>query len=103
MADAMALLASQRFLEEPQNNLLHFIESGPPLREPNIQVWSVILRGDRSLTLRHFQHNERPLNDGGQEVLKHVARLWGFGVQLESINAKGDTTQRWSVPAPVTD
>ncbi len=69
-------------------------------REPNIQVWNVNLRGDRSLTLRHFQHNDRPLHDSGQEVLKHVARLWGFGVQLESTNAKGDVTKRWSVPAP---
>jgi stage V sporulation protein R len=33
-------------------------------------------------------------------VLKHVARLWGFGVQLESVNAKGDVTKRFSVPAP---
>ena len=69
-------------------------------REPNIQVWSVNLRGDRSLTLRHFQHNDRPLHDSGQEVLKHVARLWGFGVQLESANAKGDITKRWSLSAP---
>ena len=35
-----------------------------------------------------------------QEVLKHVARLWGFGVHLESTNAKGDVTKRWTVPAP---
>ncbi len=69
-------------------------------REPNIQVWNVNLRGDRSLTLRHFQHNNRPLDDGAQEVLKHVARLWGFGVQLESVNAGGDVTQKWSVSAP---
>ena len=69
-------------------------------REPNIQVWNVNLRGDRSLTLRHFQHNDRPLHDSGQEVLKHVARLWGFGVQLESANAKGDITKRWSLPPP---
>ena len=69
-------------------------------REPNIQVWSVNLRGDRSLTLRHFQHNNRPLHDTAQEVLKHVARLWGFGVQLESANAKGEVTKRWSVPGP---
>ncbi len=69
-------------------------------REPNIQVWNVNLRGDRSLTLRHFQHNDRPLDDSGQEVLKHVARLWGFGVQLESTNAKGDVTKRWTVGAP---
>ena len=69
-------------------------------REPNIQVWNVNLRGDRSLTLRHFQHNDRPLHDSGQEVLKHVARLWGFGVHLESTNAKGDVTKRFSVPGP---
>jgi stage V sporulation protein R len=69
-------------------------------REPNIQVWNVNLRGDRSLTLRHTQHNDRPLDDGAHEVLKHAARLWGFGVQLESVNAKGDITRRWSVPAP---
>ncbi len=69
-------------------------------REPNIQVWNVNLRGDRSLTLRHFQHNGRPLHDTAQEVLKHVARLWGFGVQLESVNAAGDVSKRWSLPAP---
>ncbi len=69
-------------------------------REPNIQVWNVNLRGDRSLTLRHFQHNDRPLADGAQEVLKHVARLWGFAVHLESVNGAGDIAKRWTVPAP---
>jgi stage V sporulation protein R len=72
-------------------------------REPNIQVWNVNLRGDRSLTLRHFQHNDRPLHDSAQEVLKHVSRLWGFGVQLESVNGKGEITGQWSVPAPEHD
>jgi stage V sporulation protein R len=66
-------------------------------REPNIQVWNVNLRGDRSLTLRHTQHNDRPLHDTSQEVLKHVARLWGFDVHLESVNGAADTTRRWSV------
>ncbi|MCE2910882.1 MAG: SpoVR family protein, partial [Rubrivivax sp.] len=69
-------------------------------REPDIQVWNVNLRGDRALTLRHFQHNGRPLNDAADEVLRHVARLWGFGVQLESVDARGDVGRRWSVPAP---
>lgn len=69
-------------------------------REPNIQVWSVNLRGDRSLTLRHTQHNDRPLHDTAQEVLKHVARLWGFGVHLDSVNSQGTVTKHWSVPAP---
>jgi stage V sporulation protein R len=69
-------------------------------REPNIQVWSVNLRGDRSLTLRHTQHNDRPLHDSAQEVLKHVSRLWGFGVQLDSVDSHGTVTKHWSVPAP---
>jgi stage V sporulation protein R len=69
-------------------------------REPDIQVWNVNLRGDRSLTLRHFQHNRRPLHDSAEEVIKHVARLWGFGVQLESVDDAGRVTRQWSVPAP---
>ena len=68
-------------------------------REPNIQVWNVNLRGDRALTLRHTQHNARPLADSALEVLKHVARLWGFGVHLDSVDASGDVTQRWVAEA----
>ncbi len=71
-------------------------------REPNIQVWNVNLRGDRSLTLRHTQHMNRPLHESAQEVLKHVARLWGFDVHLESVNARGDVAQRWSARGPQT-
>ena len=67
-------------------------------REPNIQVWNVNLRGDRSLTLRHTQYHDRPLADSTLEVLKHVARLWHFGVQLESVNSAGKVTKNWSVP-----
>ena len=51
-------------------------------REPNIQVWNVNRRGDRTLTLRHTQYLDRPLGDSTLEVLKHAARLWGFGVTL---------------------
>jgi stage V sporulation protein R len=52
-------------------------------REPNIQVTRVDLRGDRSLTLRHTQHQRRPLGPTTDEVLKHLHRLWGFPVRLE--------------------
>ena len=69
-------------------------------REPNIQVWNVNLRGDRSMTLRHFQHNNRPLDGSAQEVLKHVARLWGFGVHLECVGGSGAVVSKWSVAAP---
>ncbi|RXZ42492.1 SpoVR family protein [Crenobacter cavernae] len=60
-------------------------------REPNIQVWSVNMRGDRSLTLRHVMHHRRPLEAASaNEVLKHVARLWGFNVRLESVDEDGE-------------
>ncbi|MES2932719.1 MAG: SpoVR family protein [Pseudomonadota bacterium] len=58
-------------------------------REPNIQVWSVNTHGDRALTLRHTQFQRRPLNPQTDEVLKHVARLWGFDVILETIGPDG--------------
>ncbi len=70
-------------------------------REPNIQVWSVNLRGDRSLTLRHIRQNDRPLDDSAEEVIKHVARLWGFKVRLESVDGHERVMQHWEVtPAP---
>jgi len=56
--------------------------------EPDIQVYNVNIRGNRALTLRHYQHNKRPLNEETSEVLKHVRRLWGYDVRLESV---GDT------------
>jgi spore cortex formation protein SpoVR/YcgB (stage V sporulation) len=58
-------------------------------REPNIQVYNVNRRGDRSLTLRHTQYQRRPLGDSTPEMLKHLVRLWGFTVRLESANADG--------------
>jgi len=66
-------------------------------REPNIQVWNVNLRGDRSLTLRHTRHNDRPLDNGAEEVVKHVARLWGFRVRLESVDSHDRVLQHWEV------
>ncbi|PKO80709.1 MAG: SpoVR family protein, partial [Betaproteobacteria bacterium HGW-Betaproteobacteria-13] len=59
-------------------------------REPNIQVWNVDLRGDRSLTLRHQRWQGRPLAENAEEVVKHIARLWGFTVRLESANDAGE-------------
>jgi spore cortex formation protein SpoVR/YcgB (stage V sporulation) len=58
-------------------------------REPNIQVVSVDRRGDRSMTLRHYQHNRRPLGDSVDEILRHIRRLWGFPVRLESLDDNG--------------
>jgi len=63
-------------------------------REPDIQIWDVDVRGDRSLTLRHNQIDRIPLGDSADEVLKHVHRLWGFDVHLESVNDLGERTVR---------
>ena len=58
-------------------------------REPNIQVFNVDRRGDRSLTLRHYRYNRRPLGDSVPEMLRHLRRLWGFTVRLESVDEEG--------------
>jgi spore cortex formation protein SpoVR/YcgB (stage V sporulation) len=60
------------------------------MNEPNIQVQNVDIRGDRSLTLSHIPHNGVPLADSSGEVLKHLRRLWSFGVKLETLDANGE-------------
>ncbi|MDR7051610.1 stage V sporulation protein R [Duganella sp. 3397] len=66
-------------------------------REPNIQVWAVNTRDDRALTLRHTQFQRRPLNQQAGEVLKHVARLWGFDVHLETTGPGGEVISAMEV------
>lgn len=56
-------------------------------REPNIQIYQADVRGDRSLTLRHYMHQGRPVEEeSSMEIIKHIHRLWGFDVRLESID-----------------
>jgi stage V sporulation protein R len=69
-------------------------------REPNIQVYSVDIRGDRSLTLQHVQHNRKPLGSSTDEVLKHVHRLWGFDVHLHSMQDDEITASYHCPPKP---
>ncbi|MBI2308205.1 MAG: SpoVR family protein [Rhodocyclales bacterium] len=58
-------------------------------REPNIQVWNVDFSGDRSLTVRLFTYQRRPLHESYEAVLEHLATLWGFTVRLEQQDADG--------------
>lgn len=60
--------------------------------KPDIQVWNVDMKGDRKLYLRHNIHNGVKLGPYTDEVLKHIRRLWGFGVQLESIDSQTNET-----------
>jgi spore cortex formation protein SpoVR/YcgB (stage V sporulation) len=70
-------------------------------REPNIQVQSVDIRGDRTLTLRHTRNMRRPLSGSTSDVLKHVHRLWSFPVKLECV--EGDATvAELRCPPPAT-
>jgi stage V sporulation protein R len=61
--------------------------------EPNIQIYDVDLKGDRTLTLRHTQYHRMPLDKSINEVLKHVVRLWGFDVYLETVNENNSIVQ----------
>jgi len=56
--------------------------------EPDIQVYEVDVRGDRSLTLHHHQNSRKPLNENTEEVLKHLHRLWGFDIFLFSYDGQ---------------
>ena len=66
-------------------------------REPDIQVYEVDVRGDRSLTLHHQQNSRKPLNDDTEEVLKHLHRLWGFDIYLFSYDGE-EATSTFRVP-----
>ncbi|CNH98798.1 SpoVR family protein [Yersinia massiliensis] len=69
--------------------------------EPNIQVWNVDLRGDRSLTLRYIPHDRAPLDKSRQQVMKHIHRLWGFDIHMEQLNEDGSIELLDSVPPRV--
>ena len=63
-------------------------------QEPNIQVQEVDLRGDRSITLRHLQHDRIPLaEDDAKEVMRHLHHLWRFDVHVEIMQEELVTTR----------
>ncbi len=69
-------------------------------RDPNIQVYNVNVRGDRTLTLRHYMHEGRPLDDSSEEILRHIHRLWRFDVVMESVDAEGHVKKTRRCPHP---
>lgn len=68
--------------------------------EPNIQVYNVDHRGDRSLTLRHIPYERRPLSEDTEEVMKHLYKLWNFTVKLETELPDGSTKIIAQCPEP---
>lgn len=68
----------------------------------DIQVFSVDLEGDRSLTLQYIQQNRVPLGKSTEEVLKHLYSLWKFPVVLQSIDLQGQVTAEYHCPPRTT-
>jgi stage V sporulation protein R len=67
---------------------------------PDIQIVNYDHRGDRSLTLQHHAFRGRPLAGDADEVLRHLTRLWGFTVRLQTIDDDGKLiAQRETKPA----
>ena len=66
--------------------------------EPDIQVYSVNLEGDRSLTLRYTQQNRVPLGHTTADVLKHLYSLWKFPIVLQVMDEKGSVTAEYMCP-----
>lgn len=67
--------------------------------EPNIQVYSVEIKGDRRLTLHYDQQNRVPLSKSSLEVLKHLHTLWQFPITLKTINPEGQVIHEHHCPA----
>ena len=78
----------------------------PPAEELMNRVVGAVGKGAKKASVVEVKYSQvMPPRDtwwrgSTREVLKHVARLWGFGVQLESVNAQGDVSRHWTVPGP---
>lgn len=66
--------------------------------EPDIQVYSVDLKGDRTLTLHYQQRNRIPLGKTTEEVLKHVYSLWKYPVLLKVIDENDKVVAEFRCP-----
>jgi len=71
--------------------------------EANIQIIDADVNGDRSLTLKHTPHNQIPLADSKDEVLKHLHYLWQFNVRLVQQTDDGDEFLLASCPELITE
>lgn len=66
--------------------------------ELDIQVFSVDVEGDRTLTLQYTQQNRIPLNKSTEDVLKHLHFLWKFPVVLRAVDNNNQVTAEYHCP-----
>jgi len=71
--------------------------------ETNIQITNANVEGDRSLTLKYTPHQEIPLGESKDEVLKHLYHLWQFDVKLVQENKDGVDEIIAQCPPPKID
>jgi len=64
----------------------------------DIQIFSVDMEGDRSLTLHYTQQNRVPLGQSTPDVLKHLHHLWQFPIILKAIDMNGEVTAEYHCP-----
>jgi len=57
---------------------------------PDIEIVRYDRDGSRALELRHRRHRGRPIGKDARAVLRHLHRLWGFDVRLETVDEGGD-------------
>ena len=73
------------------------------MTEPNIQVYNVDKRRDKSLTLHHIQRNGMLLDKNDlTEVVKHLYKIWGFPVKVETLNETNESIFSYQCPEPTT-
>ncbi|MGH6961830.1 MAG: SpoVR family protein, partial [Dongiaceae bacterium] len=74
----------------------------PGLRDPNLQVTGVDLKGDRRLELIHRLNNNLLLTaPDTQAVLGYIADLWGYDVHLQGIDGEDAVRYRYEASPPV--
>jgi spore cortex formation protein SpoVR/YcgB (stage V sporulation) len=57
------------------------------VREPDLQVVDVDLRGNRQLYIAHTQHDGIRLDKSEAELtLGYIGQLWGYGVTLQAVD-----------------
>ncbi len=62
--------------------------------EPDIYVHNTNLKTDRKLFLQHQSYEDMQLDEkSAKSVIKHVRKLWGYSVQLKSIDNKNSIRQ----------
>jgi stage V sporulation protein R len=73
-------------------------------RLPYINVVDVDVRGDRKMILEHTSFKRHLLDeDDTRRTLEHVAALWGYEVEIRSMDPSGEMVERYTFDPNDTD